>query len=155
MIQFPPTLILRHRKENLKKCSLRGLETRSDFQFFTYPNNYLPPLQGYILLTLGAPVLTQDDKNFGLFLIDATWRYAHIMFHQTPSVKDCLPRSLPSNLRTAYPREQNDCPDPQAGLASIEALYAAFIILGRETQGLLDNYYWKEKFLQTNPFLTF
>ncbi len=153
MLQFPPTLILRHRKENLKKCSLRGLETRQDFQFFTYPKDNLPSLTGYILLTLGAPPLTKDDKNFGLFLIDATWRYASIMFNHTPSVKNCLHRSLPSHLRTAYPREQNDCPDPQAGLASIEALYAAFTILERDTKGLLDNYYWQEQFLQDNPSL--
>ena len=152
MLQFPPTLILRHRKENLKKCSLRGLETREDFKFFTYPKDFLPPLDNYILLTLGAPPLSEKDSAFGLFLIDATWRYAGIMLNNIPSLimHKCLQRSLPADLRTAYPRQQNDCPDPEAGLASIEALYAAFIILGRKTDDLLDNYYWKEQFLQKN-----
>jgi len=149
MLQFPPTLILRHRKENLNKCSLSGLETREDFKFFTYPKDFLPPLDDYILLTLGAPPLSEKDSAFGLFLIDATWRYAGIILNNTPSLK-CLQRSLPADLRTAYPRQQTGCPDPEVGLASIEALYAAYVILGRNTDGLLDNYYWKKQFLQKN-----
>jgi pre-rRNA-processing protein TSR3 len=56
-------------------------------------------------------------------------------------------RSLPSHYKTAYPRRQLDCPDPERGLASIEALYAAYSILGRSTDGLLDRYHWKEEFL--------
>jgi pre-rRNA-processing protein TSR3 len=153
MLPFPPTIILRHRKENLKKCSLRGLEKRPDFIFFTYPQNILPPLDGYILLTLGAPLLSEKESQCGLCLVDATWRYAALMLKNTPLLGACIPRSLPSHLRTVYPRRQEDCPDPQAGLASLEALYAAYTILGRNTEGLLDNYHWKEQFLHSNPLL--
>jgi pre-rRNA-processing protein TSR3 len=44
------TIILRHARENLKKCSLKGLEKRSDFRFFTYPKDLLPEMPDYILL---------------------------------------------------------------------------------------------------------
>lgn len=142
------TIILRHRRENLKKCSLRGLETRTDMQFFTYPKNSPPILTNYILLDLNGPPLTIEDNHFGLFLIDGTWNYAKTM---TASIKEPLiTRSLPATYRTAYPRRQPSCDDPERGLASIEALFIAYEILGRPTTGLLDHYYWKEPFLQLN-----
>lgn len=159
MQSFPPTLIIRHCRENLKKCSLRGLESRPDFQFFTYPSfpKPLPDLKGYILLTLDAPPLTEADSSAGLLVLDGTWRYAQKM---EKFVKESIPadhlihRSLPSHYRTAYPRVQNDCIDPTRGLSSIEAIYLCYRLLGRETKGLLDNYHWRELFLLKND-LTF
>jgi pre-rRNA-processing protein TSR3 len=148
MFTFPPTIILRHRRENLKKCSLRGLEKRPDFQFFTYPFDRLPELSGYILLSMDAPPLSQADQDRGIFLIDGTWRYARTMEAQLLKPHLFVRRSLPEGFSTAYPRRQEDCLDPSKGLASIEALYAAFAILGRPTEGLLDNYHWKEEFLR-------
>ncbi len=137
---YPPTIVLRHRKENLKKCSLSGLEGRSDFKFFTYPTQSLPPLTGYVRLSPEGPCLTPEDTECGLLLIDATWRYAEVMTRQ---VSTTIPtRSLPY-IPTAYPRRQ----DQEGGLASIEALYLAYHLLGRDTDGLLDNYHWAEKFL--------
>jgi pre-rRNA-processing protein TSR3 len=59
------------------------------------------------------------------------------------------PRSL-SNYKTAYPRVSKLGTDPENGLASIEALYVAYVILGRDPQGLLDNYHWKKEFLELN-----
>lgn len=150
MCLFPPTIILRHRKENLKKCTLRGLEKRLDFCFFTYPEDVLPDLSNYFLLTIDAPVLSKADHHLGIFLIDATWSYAERMLRQLRPPHPFQKRSLPLNYRTAYPRRQEDCPDPVRGLASIEALYAAHILLGRDTEGLLSNFYWKEEFLKKN-----
>jgi len=40
--------------------------------------------------------------------------------------------------------------DPTNGLASIEALYVAYHILGRPTEGLLDHYRWANEFLDSN-----
>lgn len=153
MFLFPPTLILRHRKENLKKCSLRGLEPRKDILFFTYPKDSLPELSSYVLLTMHAPVLTFQDKDHGIFLIDGTWKYSEIMFKQLEKPHLFHSRSLPETYQTAYPRRQEDCSDPKRGLASIEALYIAYWILGRQCQRLLDNYYWKEEFLKKNASL--
>ncbi|HSX12342.1 MAG TPA: hypothetical protein VLF61_02515 [Rhabdochlamydiaceae bacterium] len=150
MCLFPPTFILRHRKENLKKCSLRGLEQRQDIHFFTYPLATLPDLSNYLILTMDSPPLTKNDAHLGLFLLDGTWRYATKMLQVHFQENKVQKRSLPAHFETAYPRAQTDCPDPLRGLASIEALYIAYTILGRDTTGLLDNYYWKDLFLQKN-----
>ena len=146
MASFPATIILRHRKENLKKCSLRGLEDRLDLDFYTYPwTKPQPDLSKSIVLILDAPPLTAADADMGLFLIDGTWRYAEKMFS---SLKPpFLVRSLPRGMKTAYPRKQTDCSDPTSGLATVEALYLAYSILGRDTAGLLDFYHWKEDFI--------
>ena len=140
------TIILRHRRENLRKCSLTGLENRPELLFLTYPVDPLPDLTGYLLLKVGAPPLSIEDANRGLFLIDGTWRLALQMEKQSPKLEA---RSLPPGIRTAYPRKQTHCPDPEAGLSSVEALYLAHLILGRPTEGLLDHYHWKEQFLRT------
>ena len=109
MTVFLPTIILRHRRENLKKCSLRGLEQRPDFQFFTYPSETPPPLHNYITLSLDAPPLSEADGAYGLFLIDATWKYAAIMLKQVQKRENLIYRSIPKDIRTAYPRKQTDC----------------------------------------------
>jgi pre-rRNA-processing protein TSR3 len=150
MSVFPPTIILRHRKENLKKCSLQGLESRADCKFFTYPTDCLPDLSSYILLKLDAPCLSLEDADYGLFLIDATWRHSQTIFKSLAQPHRFMYRSLPSHFQTAYPRRQEDCPDPQRGLASIEALFLAYHLLGRDTSGLLDFYYWKDIFMKKN-----
>lgn len=145
MKTFPPTYILRHRKENLKKCSLRGLEQRSDMQFFTYPWKVeIPSLENVVVLALDAPPLSTKDADKHLFLIDGTWRYAEKMFASLPEPFE--KRSLP-HVQTAYPRRQPDCEDPTRGLASVEALYLAYLITGRDPSGLLDHYHFKERFL--------
>ena len=145
-----PTVILRHRRENLKKCSLRGLEVREDIHFYTYPTTPLPAMNNYILLGMGGKTLSKEDKNHPLFLIDGTWRYAEVMKKQIPSSSTIEIRSLPDMFVTAYPRRQLDCPDPSKGLASIEALYIAYVLMGKNADGLLDNYYWKNDFLEKN-----
>jgi pre-rRNA-processing protein TSR3 len=144
MSYFPPTIILRHNRENLKKCSLRGLEGRDDMVFLSYPEAVLPDLKNYSVLTLDAPPLSQEDAALGLFLIDGTWAHAKKMAKILPS--DVKFRSLPPHFKTAYPRRQLD----DRGLASIEALYIAYHLLERKTGGLLDGYYWKESFISTN-----
>lgn len=153
MTSFPSTVVIRHRLENLKKCSLRGLEHRPDFIFISYPYEKLPDLKQYIILTLEAPPLTIEDASHGLLILDATWRYAAKMFKPLAGQSDYLYRSLPAHYRTAYPRYQHDCPDPQRGLASIEAIYLSYFLLHRETAGLLDHYYWKENFLNLNSLI--
>lgn len=141
------TLILRHRRENLRKCSLSGLENHPSLTFYTYPTDPLPPLTHCLLLKVGAPPLTLADASRPLLLIDGTWRLAQVMESQLPPLEA---RSLPAGYKTAYPRRQTECPDPSAGLSSLEALYLAHKILGHPTAGLLDHYHWKELFLEIN-----
>jgi pre-rRNA-processing protein TSR3 len=142
------TIILRHRRENLRKCSLKGLESHPELDFYTYPIHSLPDVSQYIVLKVGAPPLTEEDQAHGLLLIDGTWRLAETMLKSIPS--SLLARSLPPGYKTAYPRKQTGCPDPETGLASVEALYLAHILLKRSTEGLLNHYYWKKDFLEMN-----
>jgi pre-rRNA-processing protein TSR3 len=144
----PTILIYRHRRENRAKCTLTPLESRTDFRFLTYPKDPLPDLSSYLVLRVGAPLLTPTDKDKGLLLIDGTWSLASIMDRACPTTIEA--RSLPPHFSTAYPRRQTGCPDPDKGLASIEALYLACLILERPTEGLLDHYYWKDEFLKIN-----
>jgi pre-rRNA-processing protein TSR3 len=149
-------IIVRHRKENLRKCSLRGLEGRPDFLFFTYPEctqpGSLPSLDGCLLLDIDGQELSANDTGPWV-LLDGTWRYAGVMHRQIQQLKGCQRRRLPNGWKTAYPRCQTECADPERGLASIEAIYAACTITGKSTEGLLDGYYWKQPFLEKNHAL--
>ena len=118
--------------------------------FYTYPRESLPVVNGYILLTLNAPPLTKEDSDRGLLILDGTWRYAEKMMQRLDPSMELVERSLPSEIKTAYPRKQEDCSDPERGLASIEAIYAAYYIMGRDVEGLLDHYYWGDDFLELN-----
>ena len=153
MQDFPPTVVLRHRRENLKKCSLTGLETREDFKFYTYPLQELPELPGYVMLSFDGPLLNSEDAGKGLFILDGTWRYAEKMYQNTPFLKNMITRSLNPDFKTAYPRKQDDCSDSDRGLSSIEAIYVAYSVLGYDTTGLLDRYLWKDAFLNINSHL--
>ena len=152
-MNYPPNLIIRHRKENKKKCSLQPILGRKDCLFFNYPNTKLPSLDHYVLLDLKGPILSSEDRGKGLVIVDATWKYASKMNQQLSDLAVLEKRSLPSTFKTAYPRRQLDCLDGKRGLASIEALYIAYLLLSRNTTGLLEDYYWKNLFLELNPDL--
>ncbi len=142
MANFLKTIIVRHRKENLKKCSLRGLEDDERLAFFKYPSSILPDLSHYFLLSVDGPPL-QPDETRGMMILDGTWRLAEVMENNLPLPQ--VKRSLPL-LKTAYPRRQ----DQVGGLATVEALFVAYTILGISTKGILDNYYWKNDFIHIN-----
>ena len=149
------TVIIRHRRENLKKCSLQPLIHHPDLLFINYPFSS-PPLmkETSIVLSLDGPVLSEKDAGNDLILMDATWHLAAKMEKNlAPSIQQFQKRTLPSTIRTAYPRKQTGCLDPLRGLASVEALFIAFQLLGKNTDGLLDHYYWREEFLAVNRFL--
>ena len=124
------------------------LETHPNLAFYTYPKDSLPDLTQYLLLKVGAPPLGVADCNRGLFLIDGTWRLAQVMEKMLPQKLEA--RSLPPIYKTAYPRRQTHCPDPERGLSSVEALYIAHLILGKPVDNLFDHYYWKEAFFELN-----
>jgi pre-rRNA-processing protein TSR3 len=147
-----PTVVFRHRRENLKKCSLKGLETHPDFIFLTYPEcqGKMPALFGYVVLDIDGEELLPTQQGQGFVLLDATWRLADKMKKGLKGLEDLPHRRLPKGFQTAYPRRQEDCRDPSSGLSSIEALFIAYTIVGKEASFLLDHYYWKEQFLSKN-----
>lgn len=144
----PPTIIVVHPRERRAKCTVRPLRPRADFRFCNYPRiPAIPP--GYVRLGLEGPVPSAADAEAGLLFLDGTWRWAARM---EGLVADVPVRTLPP-LVTAYPRTSKVSEDPAAGLATIEAVYAAFRMLGRSTDGLLDHYHWAEEFVKKNASL--
>lgn len=145
MPAVPPTIIIVHPKERRKKCTVEPLRGRDGFLFCQFPRvPEIPP--GYVRLGLGGPLLSADDAAAGLVVLDGTWKLAAEM---EPAVMHLPVRGLPA-WHTAYPRTSKLYEDPLSGLATIEAIYAAYYILGRSTEGLLDQYHWAEEFLQLN-----
>ncbi len=144
--RYPPTVIVRHTHENPRKCSVLPLRGRPDVIFLTHPVKERPPLDGYIRLAAEGPPLSSDDAKKGILLLDGSWRWAESM---TRAFLDVPARSL-HGWRTAYPRVSKRGTDPDNGLASIEALFVAYHLLDRPTEGLLDHYYWAEEFARMN-----
>ncbi len=145
-----PTLILRDRHERKERCTIWPLRNRTDVRLVQHPWETLPSLEGYVVLWPEGPELSADDAGKGLFLIDGSWRWATrlaIPFAQMPK------RSL-QGIRTSYPRSSKIFPDPEGGLATVEALYVAHLIMKKDITGLLDHYHWASQFLQANPSLS-
>lgn len=143
---FPQTVIVRSPRENPRKCSILPLKGRPDLLFVTYPVTQVPLLRGYVRLAADGPPLSADDAGCGILLLDGSWRRAEGM---NRDFLDVPPRSL-CGYRTAYPRVSKHGTDPENGLASVEALYLAYHLLGRPTVGLLDHYRWAAEFLRLN-----
>jgi pre-rRNA-processing protein TSR3 len=138
--------IIRHPKERRSKCSLTPLEGREDIKFYRARENWNFDMTGFTVLALGAPELSVEDAGRPLLLLDSTWRLL-------PQLEACLHgegvrRTLPS-MPTAYPRVSKIAEDPHGGLASVEALYLAKLLLGERDDSLLEAYYWRGEFLET------
>lgn len=128
---------------------MEPLRGRSDLEFYKATAGFTFDAGGYILLAVDAPPLSPADVGRPLLLLDSTWRWL-------PQLEACLDgeplrRSLPTGIKTAYPRVSKTYTDPQAGLASVEALYLAKRILREDDASLLDHYRWKKEFLENLP----
>ena len=146
MPAFPPTIIVVHPKERRSKCSVNGLRGRDGFVFWKHPHRGPESLSQYVRLGFDGPMLSTADEEAGLLVLDGTWRLAAAMEN---SFADVPSRSLPE-LATAYPRVSKTSVDPAGGLATIEAIYAAYKLLGRNVDGLLADYIWADEFLGLN-----
>ena len=143
---WPPTIIVRDPRESPRKCSIMPLKGRPDLQFHTFPTEQPVSLAGYVRLAVDGPQLSTHDMNCGILLLDASWLRSTAMnkaFAHVPA------RAL-NGFLTAYPRRSKRGTDPDQGLASVEALYLAYHLLGRPTTGVLDTYYWAGEFLRLN-----
>jgi pre-rRNA-processing protein TSR3 len=148
-LPYPPTIIVRNPRENPRKCSVVPLKGRADLIFLTHPVTEGLSLEGYIRLAADGEELSIQDAASGILLLDGSWRRAKPM---NRDFSDVPARSLHGYL-TAYPRRSKLGTDPGNGLASVEALYVAYHILGRPTAGLLDHYHWAEAFLRLNALV--
>lgn len=141
-----PTIIVVHPKERTSKCTVAPLRGQDDFVFWKFPKRGSQTLDNYVRLGIGGPLITPEDAKGGLLVLDGTWKWAAKM---EQDFSDLPVRSLPQ-WKTAYPRTSKLYEDPDAGLATIEAIFAAYTHLGKETDGLLANYYWEKEFLELN-----
>src|SRR5262245_5001641 len=99
--RMPPiTIIVRHPKENPRKCSVWPLRGREDLRFLTFPVKQPLDLTGYIRLAAEGPPLSEGDGESGLLVLDGSWRWAEAM---TKAFAHVPPRSF-TGYRTAYPR---------------------------------------------------
>jgi pre-rRNA-processing protein TSR3 len=140
-----PTTVIRHHKERIAKCSLRFLHERPEMTFLRERPGFTFDATGFLLLAVDAPPLSPQDAGHPLLLLDSTWRWL-------PRLRECvvgapIPRSIPGDITTAYPRVSKVFEDPAQGLASIEALYLARLLLGDKDDGLLAGYHWRDDFL--------
>jgi pre-rRNA-processing protein TSR3 len=121
------------------------LEGRGDIDFLKARSGWEFDVTGFTVLSLGAPQLSAEDAGRPLLLLDSTWRLL-------PQLEACLVgegtyRTLPV-VETAYPRVSKIDHDPTGGLASVEALYIAQLLLGKRDDSLLSTYYWREVFME-------
>ena len=138
-----PISVIRHQKERRSKCSLTALEEREDITFYKANQGWSFDVTGFTVLALNAPELSVADAGRPLLLLDSTWRLLPQL--QTHLYGCAVSRTLPA-VDTAYPRVSKLTKDPFGGLASIEALYLAKLVLGERDDSLLESYYWRDEF---------
>lgn len=143
----PSVLIVIRRGEDPRQCTVRPLRGTPGIEFLPYPLRHKPDLSRHLLLAPDAPPLTQADAGRPLLLLDASWRHAGTMRRAVEPVEA---RSIPPGWQTAYPRRSKIHADPDTGLATVEALFAAGCILGVRDDSLLRHYPWRTAFLDLN-----
>ncbi len=144
-------LVVRDMRESPKKCSLRGLHHTEGVRFVRYNPDRRVEAGHRILLHPDGEELRARDAGSGLLLLDCSWRRVDLLLGTVDG--DLVRRRLPP-LVTAYPRRSRVAEDPSTGLASVEALYAALVLLGEPRPDLLEGYRWREEFLRANPDLS-
>jgi pre-rRNA-processing protein TSR3 len=141
-------LILRDSRESPAKCSLTAVRDRADLEFVRFRVEERYRAAGLTLLHCDGEPLGPADRDRPLLLLDSSWRRSEVILRRLDGVE--FTRCIPPGFATAYPRRSRDYEDPAAGLASIEALYAAIGILRGRDDSLLAGYRWREEFLRLN-----
>lgn len=144
---LPPILIVVRRGEDPRQCTVRPLRGTPGLDFQPYSLRHKPDLSHHLLLAPDAPPLSLADAGRPLLLLDASWRHAAAM---RQAVEPVEARSIPPGWRTAYPRRSKIHADPETGLATVEALFAALCTLGIRAEALLRFYPWRAAFLDLN-----
>jgi len=143
-------LILRDPRESVGKCSLTPLRGLPGLEFVEYRPDRRLAAGTRILLHPDGEELGPADRGHDLLLVDCAWRRVPSLLRTVDG--RLLPRRLPP-LASAYPRRSKTHPDPESGLASVEALFAATVLLGEPRPDLLARYRWRAAFLARNPAL--
>ena len=140
-------LILRDPRESKAKCSLTPLRGMRELRFVEYHPERRLEAGERVLLHPDGEELSGADRGRDLLLVDCSWRRVDKLI---ATVEGSLVRRRLPPLETAYPRKSKTFQDPSGGLASVEALYAACLLMGEERAEFLAEYRWKEEFLRRN-----
>jgi rRNA small subunit aminocarboxypropyltransferase len=143
-------LIVHDPREPAKKCSLTPLRGMAGVRFVPMHGDERVDAGRRIWLHPEGDELGPADRGVGLLLVDCTWRRLARLSKRIDGV--LVRRRLPK-LVTAYPRRSKLALDPEHGLASVEALYAAIALLYAPCPELLAHYRWAAEFLVANPDL--
>jgi pre-rRNA-processing protein TSR3 len=143
-------LIVHDPREPAKKCSLTPLRGMAGVRFVSLQSGGRIDAGRRLWLHPDGDELGPADRGLGLLLVDCTWRRLSKLSQGIDG--DLVRRRLPK-LVTAYPRRSKLLPDPEHGLASVEALYAALALLDDPRPELLAQYRWAAEFLAKNPGL--
>jgi len=143
-------LVLRDPRESKAKCSLTPLRGMSGIRFVEFDRERRVAVGERILLHPDGEELGERDRGRDLLLIDCAWRRVPQLLASVDGTLHA--RRLP-RLATAYPRRSKLFVDPRQGLASVEALYAATVLLGEARPEFLAGYRWRDAFLAANPGL--
>ncbi|MBL8692987.1 MAG: hypothetical protein JNJ88_02705 [Planctomycetes bacterium] len=141
-------LIVRDARESTKKCSLTPLRGLAGVEFRSWVRERPIALPPCTLLHPDGAALSPLDAELPILLVDSSW-------HHLPQVLRDLTgepprRSIPPGFVTAYPRRSRLYEDPASGLASVEALYVASVLLGIERLDFLHGYRFAPEFLSRN-----
>ena len=143
-------LILRDPRESLAKCSLTPLRALPGVRFVDYdPARRLAAGERVLLHPDGAE-LGPPDRGRDVLLIDCAWRRVPSLLRTVDGTLHA--RRLPA-FASAYPRRSKLFLDPAAGLASVEALFVATLLLGAPRPEFLQAYRWRARFLEENRAL--
>lgn len=140
-------------RESPRKCSIFPLKYRDDLIFISSEqilDEQISPdfFLGYLFLHVDGTPLTEQDRSSPLLLMDGSWKRAQAL-SKLPHVSNLPKRSL-QGVSTSYPRVSKLYAMPPTGLATVEALYIARLIQGREDDALLLHYHWREDFIRKN-----
>ncbi len=141
--------------ETGNKCTIAPLRGRPDFRFFrVHGERPLGPLSAPILLHHEGECLTQVDLTKpvqSLASIDCVWRRLPTIQRRLSWIEaPAKLAKLPEGFVTVYPRVGQYLPDPEGGLATIEALFIAAALLGKWDVTLLAHYYFARAFIERN-----
>ena len=144
-------LIAHDFREPARKCSIAPLRGMDGLRFAAVRGDRRLDAGRRIWLHPDGEELSATDRGTGVLLIDCTWWRVAKLARCIDG--ELIPRRLP-RLITAYPRRSKLGRDPEHGLASVEALYAAIAILEGPRPELLEHYRWAAAFLEANPGLS-
>ncbi len=135
------------------KCTILPLADRGDFEILRFkPNQRLKPLTGDLLLHPEGTPLNCLEAAFPvakISAVDCTWKK---LTRFVKRIDGPLPTlvGIPDGFLTAYPRRNKKDLDPEAGLATIEALFIASAFVGCWDESLFARYHFGAAFLALN-----